>query len=247
MTTLHGRELKGIDVYRGQGRIDWLKVAKDDVWFAIIKATEGVDVTDERLGYNARAAAQAGLSVNYYHYGRPDTDPRRVGHLKDAEAEAKDFLAAIRELPRPATLRFESGRTAAVWLDLEEEVPKLGPQEGLEWVLRFCEVVERRTRTHLGSIAGLPVGFYVNKEWLTEETLPGAGDRLLKRPDGTQRAIWVARYGPNNGLPNPKYDPNRKVHPAWGSFDIWQYTSKGEVNGVPERCDLNLARIAVPT
>ncbi|TIP02222.1 MAG: lysozyme, partial [Mesorhizobium sp.] len=35
--------IRGIDVSHHQGRIDWPRVAADDVVFAIIKATEGGD------------------------------------------------------------------------------------------------------------------------------------------------------------------------------------------------------------
>ncbi|RVB51021.1 GH25 family lysozyme, partial [Mesorhizobium sp. M7A.F.Ca.CA.001.06.1.1] len=35
--------LRGIDVSHHQGRIDWPRVAADDVAFAVIKATEGGD------------------------------------------------------------------------------------------------------------------------------------------------------------------------------------------------------------
>ncbi|HEY7771115.1 GH25 family lysozyme, partial [Longimicrobium sp.] len=41
--------VRGIDVSRWQGAVDWNAVAGDDVEFAFIKATEGGDFTDPRF------------------------------------------------------------------------------------------------------------------------------------------------------------------------------------------------------
>ena len=44
--------------------------------------------------------------------------------------------------------------------------------------------------------------------------------------------IWIPRYGKNDGTANPNYKP---IYPC----DLWQYTDKGTINGVPEKVDLN--------
>ena len=60
--------LRGIDVSNHQGQIDWPRVAKDDVAFAIIKATEGGDFVDKSFARNIEAARAAGLTVGAYHF-----------------------------------------------------------------------------------------------------------------------------------------------------------------------------------
>ena len=46
--------------------------------------------------------------------------------------------------------------------------------------------------------------------------------------------IWVADYDSNNGVPNTK--PNAK---DWSFIAMWQYTSKGRLNGYNGNLDLN--------
>lgn len=78
--------LRGIDVSHHQGRIDWRRVAADDVAFAIIKATEGGDHVDDAFAENLRGARAAGLVVGAYHFFtfcRPGAD------------QAKNFISQV--------------------------------------------------------------------------------------------------------------------------------------------------------
>lgn len=61
-------ERYGIDVSHHQGRIDWGRVAQDDMAFAYIKATEGADFVDSRFAENWRGADAAGLLRGAYHF-----------------------------------------------------------------------------------------------------------------------------------------------------------------------------------
>jgi lysozyme len=64
--TIHA--VRGIDVSHHQGVINWGKVAKSDVAFAILKATEGGDYVDETFARNLTGAKAAGLVVGAYHF-----------------------------------------------------------------------------------------------------------------------------------------------------------------------------------
>ncbi|RUW72411.1 MULTISPECIES: GH25 family lysozyme [unclassified Mesorhizobium] len=78
--------VRGIDVSHHQGRIDWRRVAADDVAFAVIKATEGGDHVDDAFAANLREARAAGLAVGAYHFFtfcRPGAD------------QAKNFLSVV--------------------------------------------------------------------------------------------------------------------------------------------------------
>ncbi|WP_425374765.1 GH25 family lysozyme [Mesorhizobium tamadayense] len=84
--------IRGIDVSHHQGRIDWQRVAADDVGFAIIKATEGGDYVDDAFAENLRQARAVGLAVGAYHFltfCRPGAD------------QAKNFVSVV---PRGAPL-----------------------------------------------------------------------------------------------------------------------------------------------
>jgi lysozyme len=61
-------EKYGIDVSHHQGRIDWPRVARDDIEFAYIKATEGGDFVDDRFAENWAAAQEAGVARGAYHF-----------------------------------------------------------------------------------------------------------------------------------------------------------------------------------
>jgi lysozyme len=78
--------VRGIDVSHHQGRIDWRRVAADDVAFAVIKATEGGDHVDDAFSTNLREARAAGLAVGAYHFFtfcRPGAD------------QAKNFISVV--------------------------------------------------------------------------------------------------------------------------------------------------------
>lgn len=59
--------IRGVDVSHQQGHIDWVKVARDDVAFAYLKASEGGDVVDSHFKENSHAAEDAGIKVGAYH------------------------------------------------------------------------------------------------------------------------------------------------------------------------------------
>src|SRR5689334_3908175 len=62
------QSLRGIDVSHHQGVVDWGRVGKSDVAFAILKATEGGDYVDETFTRNLAGAGAAGLVVGAYHF-----------------------------------------------------------------------------------------------------------------------------------------------------------------------------------
>lgn len=229
-------ERKVLDLYSGQGTVDWNTVASSgQIASAIIKASEGASLTDSHVERNALRAAAAGIPVSYYHFGRPDLGA--PSPPIDARQEAEHFLRTIADLVRPSNQVFQSGRNAAVWLDLEKPLERWNEREGVDWVSTFLAQVEKQ----------YPVGLYTSRAWLEREVTPLASSmsQLLKRTDGSQRAIWVARYGVNDGMvpDRTRHNPDDKVPGEWGSYDLWQYTSQGALPGVPTPCDLSLARL----
>ncbi|MFF1879477.1 GH25 family lysozyme [Leifsonia sp. NPDC058230] len=60
--------VRGVDVSTYQGKIDWPTLARQDIDFAFIKATEGSGSTDSRFTANWAAAQKTGLLVGAYHF-----------------------------------------------------------------------------------------------------------------------------------------------------------------------------------
>ncbi|URZ17771.1 GH25 family lysozyme [Clostridium felsineum] len=77
--------MKGIDIYSGQGSVDFNAVKESGVEIVYIKATEGVTYTDSTYQTFYNGAKEAGLKVGFYHFLRAN----------DPVSEAKHFLDAI--------------------------------------------------------------------------------------------------------------------------------------------------------
>ena len=78
---LAGYSVHGIDVSAYQGRIDWPEVARQQVRFAFIKASEGASLRDARFRRNWREARAAGVLCGAYHYFQPTRDGGQQAEL----------------------------------------------------------------------------------------------------------------------------------------------------------------------
>ncbi|MDE7404448.1 MAG: glycosyl hydrolase family 25 [Lachnospiraceae bacterium] len=67
-------EFHGVDVSHYQGRIDWSKLAQQNVDFAFIKATEGSSYLDECFFDNWEAAEETDLYIGAYHFFSFDSE-----------------------------------------------------------------------------------------------------------------------------------------------------------------------------
>ena len=69
-----------------QKKINWIDVAKDNIDFVYIKATEGATYKDPRYEENISGAKKARLLVGVYHYFRMTSSARK---------QFQNFMAAI--------------------------------------------------------------------------------------------------------------------------------------------------------
>ncbi len=124
--------LRGIDVSHYQGAINWRGVARDNVAFAYIKATEGVTGRDPEFARNWQGARRAGLRVGAYHY---------FIFCRSAWAQARNFLAVT---PRTA-----GGLPPAVDLEPARSCPaRLTGEEVRRELDAYLAIVEARQRRH---------------------------------------------------------------------------------------------------
>jgi lysozyme len=121
-----GAQVRGIDVSRWKGAIDWRLVAVSGQRFAYAEATNGLRV-DWTYGVNRNGAQAAGLAFGAFHFARPNGATLQAV-LADAITEADFFVAVARprtgELPPVLDLERTGGlsppslRTwTATWLD----------------------------------------------------------------------------------------------------------------------------------
>lgn len=123
--------MRGIDVSRWKGSIDWSRVARGGYRFAFAESTNGFQV-DWTYARNRSGAKAAGLAFGVFHFARPggSTPPAVVA---DAVAEADFFVSVAR--PQTAEL--------APVLDLER-TGGLSPLSLRAWVGAWLNQVHLR-------------------------------------------------------------------------------------------------------
>lgn len=196
------KTLTGIDVSHWQGVVDFDKVRRDGVDFAVIKAggSDAGFYKDKKFERNYKNATEAGLYVGaYYFVGKNCTS------YADGVADADRFLDLIKGK------RFDM----PVYIDIEQ-TPVYKRQGATDAVIGFCGRLES---------AGYYVGIYGSD-------IGGFKDRLvLSRLSAYDK--WVARYGSK-----PKYVQK---------YGMYQYTSKGHVDGIKGYVDLDIAYYDYPS
>lgn len=157
--------LKGIDVSKYQGDINWGKVKASGIDFAILRlgytGTKTRKPTlDGKFARNLTQSAKVGVSVGVYYYSTATTP-------KQAQDEAKFVIKQLKgkKLQYP------------VYIDTEDQMQaKLSKTALTSVVKEFCETMEK---------AGYYVGIYSNKSWFAEQL----HDNKLKAYDK-----WIAQY-----------------------------------------------------
>jgi len=109
--------LKGIDVSKYQGVIDWGRVSRAGIQFAMVRASEGQSARDSMFAANVAGAQANGLAVGAYHYSYAE-------NTAQAQAEAKNFLAAVNGMKLTYPLVFDlepntdTSKVTGIWSDL---------------------------------------------------------------------------------------------------------------------------------
>ena len=88
--TVYDDVLRGIDVSKWQGDIDWKKVSMSGIDFAMIRSSFGNMHTDEKLAENVAGCEKYGIPYGFYHYSYADS-------TAEAKKEARYFLSVIKK------------------------------------------------------------------------------------------------------------------------------------------------------
>lgn len=179
---------KGIDVSTWQGQIDWLKVKKDGIDFAIIRAGFGRNEprqVDVRFHENMKNAQAAGIKCGAYHYSYAKSP-------EDAKNEANFFLSIIKGY------KFDY----PVVFDIEDQsMKKLGKRTLTDICKTFCSTVKKQ---------GYHVAIYSNPDFLRNNLYANelkeyglwlAHYNDTPAPDFDYHIIWqCTRSGQVNGI-----------------------------------------------
>ena len=166
------RQLKGIDVSKWNGCIDWKKVKKAGIDFCIIRTGYSKTV-DHKFKYNIEEAIENGLQIGVYHFSYATTN-----------AKAKEEAEFCLELIKP----YKKYITLGVWFDYEYDSVSYSRRYGVyptkksvtSLAKTFCSTVEKN---------GYSTGIYTNLDfssnYFTKEV-------LNKYP------TWIAVWGKMN-------------------------------------------------
>jgi lysozyme len=105
---LVGFDIEGIDVSHHQQKIYWDSLAKKNLTFVFVKATEGMSHTDTQFDFNWNEAKRIGLKRGAYHF---------FSTFTNATDQARHFIQ---------TVKLEKGDLAPV-LDFEDNIYFLEP------------------------------------------------------------------------------------------------------------------------
>lgn len=147
--------MKGIDVSKWQGVIDYDKVKNAGIDFVIIREGYGKDQTDKKFEQNYLNAKKSGLKVGVYHYSYADS-------VEDAKKEAEFCITNLRGK------KFEY----PIVFDIEDkEQLKLNNRQRTDIVKAFCDTIEN---------ANYYAMFYCNLNWINNYLIK---DELLNKYD----------------------------------------------------------------
>lgn len=190
--------MNGIDIsaWQGDENIDLSKVPFD---FCIVKATEGTSYKNRYFAAHCDAVLKKKKLLGAYHYANGG----------DVQKEADYFLTYVKKYIGKAILV----------LDWEAKNNPLFGVKDLEWCLKWCNYVYRKT--------GIKPLIYIQKSAMSAVKKAGYG-------------LWVAQY--------PDYvETGYQKHP-WneGAYNclLRQYTSVGKLPGYNGSLDLNKAYIS---
>lgn len=198
--------------------IDVSKWNEEIDWEAVKNA--GIEFAIIRCGY--RGASSGALVI----------DPRYKENIEGAIAagipvgvyfftQARDEIEAVEEASMVIRLIEDYDVDYPVFLDSESAGGR-GRADGLDF--------DERTRAHKAFLetiqaAGYETGVYASRNWLKDR---------IDMTRLSEYRIWLAEYADV-----PTYDEYY--------YHMWQYTSKGTVNGISTNVDLNLCYMNIDT
>lgn len=203
--------VRGIDVSRHNGNIDFKRVAADGIDFVFIKASEGVTHRDSKFEENYSKAKSAGLKTGAYHFFRFNSD---------GIEQATNFLKAVgnRNLDLGLAIDVEKAGNDA-------SIPPETVKERLQAMVEYMNLL------------GYRVMIYTNLDGYYDymaDTFPGYPlwiCRFKENPIAAEWTLW--QYSHHGRVAGIKGDVDLNVfcgsREEWQRFldgDVWPYSSE---------------------
>lgn len=206
--------VEGVDVYDGNGTIDWTKVAGDGRHFAFMKATQGDYNTQTTFPANWSGAKAAGVLRSPYHFFDPTID---------GVAQANHFLTVLKaagglqpgDLPPMLDIECPTASTQAASNQNCEYMGNSG------WVA--SATLSQRVFDWLTTVetaTGRKAVIYSYPSWFADVGFTDA--KLAGYP------LFIATLSTCASVPAP-----------WTSADFWQYSWTGTVTGITGQVDVD--------
>ena len=163
------KTIKGIDVSRHQGNIDWEKVAADGVEYAFLRVgyrgyETGKALEDENFQQNAKGANEAGVPIGAYFFSQAVNAEEAVEEAEMALESLKGF-----DIAYPIAIDLEDVPDGSRTSDMTRE-------DYTEVAIAFCERIKE---------AGYTPMIYCNSRWFTMN---------LDLSQLTEYNKWFAQY-----------------------------------------------------
>lgn len=143
--------MKGIDVSNANGKLDWEKIKKAGMDFAIIRSSYGSDIpgqTDRQFANNADGCKKYSIPFMTYHFGYFIDEDK-------AKEEADHAIRLAKEYPE----------IKAIALDVEEDTERYAREMGMspDWTACCGAFLES-----IKAAGYIPV-FYTNQNWMNNK------------------------------------------------------------------------------
>ena len=209
---------KGIDVSSHNGYIDWEAAAKD-IDFAILRlgyggGSDGGD--DSQFVTNVKACEDYNIPYGVYLYSyalNSDIDTKvEIEHVSNSLKYANPNLGT------------------KVFFDMED-ADGWKKRHGIYDNNQLLNTITNKFCAGVESL-GLSCGIYANVDWLT--------NKLNAQELAKKYTIWVAIW-PDNANIN-SFSSAYNLRPAYNltTYNYWQFTSNGRINGISGTVDLDL-------
>lgn len=213
----------GIDVSSYQGNIDWSRVKADGIDFAIIRmggrsTRSGALFFDDYFEKNIQGALANGIQVGVYLFSQAVNE-------QEAYEEASFLLGYISKykITYPVVFDWESADGYRV------SSAGISPDALTAIATRFCDTV--------ASYGYTPMVYFNRNDWYNAVN----GDQLTSKYKSWLAVYWndyiLYRINSKN-----RYDASTQELPSFRySYQMWQYTSSGVVDGINGRVDMDIA------
>lgn len=204
-TTASARVL-GVDVYEGQGSVNWSSVKGAGITFGFAKATEGTFYQDPDYTANMQNGKAAGLYMGCYDFAHPASEAPGT--------EANYFW----NFANP-DIKADASTLMPV-LDFETFSGYTGASSYADWASQWCSDVQNIAQSHGMVITPIIYVSACSTGYLSSED--------------NWTGNWIADYNGESWSTGSPWDVSCGPNEVWGSgvWDFWQFTDSASVSGI---------------